>query len=76
MLIFYLLIDLFIPFSLQRESLAKLYKRKIYYILGKKNYCSGEGLEGNIRTIRASPPKGNACIFSLFIILFNLLLSD
>ena len=22
-----------------------------------KKYCSGEGLEGNIRTIRASPPK-------------------
>ena len=35
----------FIPFSLKKESLAKLHKRKIYYILGKKNYCSGEGLE-------------------------------
>ena len=23
----------------------------------KTNYWSGEGLEGNIRTIRASPPK-------------------
>ena len=45
------------PFSLQKENLAKLHKRTINYILGKKNYCSGEGLEGNIRTIRASPPK-------------------
>ena len=45
-----------------KENLAKLHKRTINYILEKKNkrkknYCSGEGLEGNIRTIRASPPK-------------------
>ena len=33
----------------KKENLAKLHKRK-------KSYCSGEGLEGNIRTIRASPP--------------------
>ena len=33
---FFILFILFIPFSLQRESLAKLHKRKIYYILGKK----------------------------------------
>ena len=47
---FYLFIYfLFIPFSLQKENLAKLHKRTINYILEKKNYCSGEGLEGNIR---------------------------
>ena len=44
-----------------KENLAKLHKRTINYILEKKkqkkNYCSGEGLEGNIRTIGASPPK-------------------
>ena len=51
---FYLFIYfLFIPFSLQKENLAKLHKRTINYILEKKNYCSVEGLEGNIRTIRA-----------------------
>ena len=27
------------------------------YILKEKKFCSGEGLEGNIRTIPASPPK-------------------
>ena len=31
--------------------------RKISYILEKKNYCSVEGQERNIPTIRASPPK-------------------
>ena len=36
---------------IEEEDLAKLHKRE------KKYYCSGEGLEGNIRTIRASPPK-------------------
>ena len=47
---FYLFIYfLFIPFSLQKENLAKLHKRTINYILEKKNYGSGEGLEGNIR---------------------------
>ena len=32
-------------------------KQFILHTKRKKNYCSGEGLEGNIRTIRASPPK-------------------
>ena len=29
----------------------------IYYCKKEKNYCSGEGLEGNIQTTQASPPK-------------------
>ena len=42
----------------EKENLAKLHKSTINYIIEKKeNYCSGKGLEGNIRTIRASPPK-------------------
>ena len=44
-------------FHCKKENLAKLHKRTINYIPEKKNYCSGEGLEGNIRTIRASPPE-------------------
>ena len=52
----YIYIYLF-HFHCKKENLAKLHKRTINYILEKKNYCSGEGLEGNIRTIRASPPK-------------------
>ena len=46
-------------FTTKKKNLAKLRKRTINYILGKKNYCSGKGLEGNIRTIRASPPNNN-----------------
>ena len=42
----------------KKKNLATLHKRTINHILEeKKDYCSGEGLEGNIRTIRASPPK-------------------
>ena len=52
------LINLF-HFHCKKENLAKLHKRTINYILGKKNYCSGKGLEGNIRIIRASPPNNN-----------------
>ena len=29
----------------------------IFINIDRKSYCSGEGLEGNIRTIRSSPPK-------------------
>ena len=51
-------IYIYIYIYIYKENLAKLHKRKINYILEKKkkkNYCSGEGLEGNVRTIRVHP---------------------
>ena len=52
-------IYIYIYIYIYKENLAKLHKRTINYILEKKNYSSGEGigLEGNIRTIRASSSK-------------------
>ena len=51
-----------------KEEKEKKRERKLSWITEKKkNYCSGEGLEGNIRTIRARwtqqtglPPTGGS----------------